>query len=677
MSSSGDGSPPQALLTLPGRGTAPGRACGPLVRNRPDLGPDAAAGAILVAERASPEDVGRIRAASGTLTLGGAPLSHVSLLSREMGKASVALEPAVARLVTGEPGLLELRDPSVDASLTLMPGEIVLLDGDSGTLAVPGGHDPERRRRARRAWHALTRIAAANDEPDPAPLVALLTEAGNGTDAGLLSFVLEAALVYRAVPPGASARGLVRALAGAGTAAAVRAASAELSGRLVAAARERAERLEELLRHAADLDELERLEREFAHRTGVEREALEDLGAAVGEADAAIARVRGEADRRRDAFREEIREQIERALTLPDATLRPRAGVLFRLLHRGRRLNVGRQVEALEAKAHRLVEQERRRAGGALTLPLRFDGVPPRSLVGAKAHGLYRSRAVLPGGCAVPEGFVITTAAYRVQTLGEAGERLRQAAADEDPVRASRRARAAFVSAPLHEGTETEIVERLDRLAGARLAVRSSSTVEDGKVGSFAGYFDTYLGVLDAEELIERVRTAWGSLWDPRALALMAEGGLSPLDAAQAVLVQRMVGTRAAGVMFSRDPGGRPDTLLVNAAWGLGEGISQGDIDGDLYRVRRSDGETLRTEPSSGTTQIVLDPERTGTLEVELPRPRLGRPCLTAADLARLAELARALEDATGRRQDVEFGIDDEGVLWVFQVRRVSPEPGR
>jgi pyruvate,water dikinase len=351
--------------------------------------------------------------------------------------------------------------------------------------------------------------------------------------------------------------------------------------------------------------------------------------------------------------------------------------MLFSLLHRGRRLQVGRQLEALQAKAERLVEEERQRAGGGLTLPLDYEGTPERSLVGGKAFGLYQAAPVLPEGCRIPEGFVITTAAYRIHSTGDPGNRLREAAADADTARASRRARAALVAAPLPEAVSTEVLERLAPLAGSRLAVRSSSTVEDGRLGSFAGLFDTYLGVLGAEELLGRIRWAWGSLWSARALGMMRDTDLSPVDAGQAVMVQRMINTRAAGVMFSRDPAGTPDTVLVNAAWGLGEGVSRGDVDGDLYRVRRSTGEVVSTEVSSGTTQIVLDPERTGTLEVELPRPRRGRPCLPPDDLARLAGLARALDEATGRRQDVEFGIDDEGRLWVFQVRRISPEAAR
>src|SRR5512134_4037303 len=93
------------FLAIPGRPTSPGLACGPLRRNRIDLAPGEVEGAILVAERAVPDDVGRILSAAGTLSLSGAVLSHVSLLSREFGKPSIAFGTAArVRLIPGASG---------------------------------------------------------------------------------------------------------------------------------------------------------------------------------------------------------------------------------------------------------------------------------------------------------------------------------------------------------------------------------------------------------------------------------------------------------------------------------------------------------------------------------------------------------------------------------------------
>ena len=164
---------------------------------------------------------------------------------------------------------------------------------------------------------------------------------------------------------------------------------------------------------------------------------------------------------------------------------------------------------------------------------------------------------------------------------------------------------------------------------------------------------------------------AWSSLWNHRAIRMLTAQGHALTSAVQAVLVQEMIETRCAGVLFSRDPSGKPDTILINAAWGLGEGISQGEVDGDLYWVRRSTGELIGSDTGRVENMIVLDPYRTGTVEGEVPEARRGRPCLDETELRRLAELARSLENATGRGQDVEFGFTEQGDLMVFQVRRV------
>jgi len=125
--------------------------------------------------------------------------------------------------------------------------------------------------------------------------------------------------------------------------------------------------------------------------------------------------------------------------------------------------------------------------------------------------------------------------------------------------------------------------------------------------------------------------------------------------------------------LFSRDPSGRPDTMLINATWGLGEAIAQGELAGDLFWVRRSTGELIACETSRAAHRIELAPQGMGTIEVPLTPEQHGRPCLTAPELAEIAALARALEDVTGRAQDIEFGFDHAGCLVVFQLRRIVP----
>jgi pyruvate,water dikinase len=325
------------------------------------------------------------------------------------------------------------------------------------------------------------------------------------------------------------------------------------------------------------------------------------------------------------------------------------------------------------------VAEARVRAGDHVTVALEPTDPPyDVGLVGGKAAGLFGAFPVLPTGCRIAPGFIVTTVAYRLHLLGETEDRLRDAVrGQDDDVAIERRARAAILAAEIPDEVEEQVRREVIALGEVPLAVRSSASVEDGPSGSLAGQFDTWLGVRGPEAVLDRLRWCWASLWNARALRTLAAAGRSPLDAAQAVLIQPVVRTRAAGVLISRDPSGRPDTLLVNAAWGLGEGVSQGETPGDLYWVRRSDGTEIASDPSDAGVRVVLDPDRPGTVEERLPPALTGRPCLDADDLVRLAAVARALEGAAGRAQDVEFGFDRDGSLVVFQVRRLVASPPR
>jgi len=366
--------------------------------------------------------------------------------------------------------------------------------------------------------------------------------------------------------------------------------------------------------------------------------------------------------------------EVNRALVLPEGLLRARLGGLFRLLRRARAANLDPEdVNRLQRRLAVQLADERARAGTHLVVPLVSGAPRERALVGGKAHALIEVREAAPEGCRVPRGFVVTSAAYRLHLLGETGEKLRLAADAADENAVSRKARAALLSGDVPDEVREAIKTAYEALGAHRFAVRSSATIEDGPLGSLAGLFDTYLGVTGFPELLDRIRWAWASLWNARAISALTSMGLSPLRASQAVIVQEMIETRVAGVLLSRDPSGRADTLLINAAWGLGEGISQGELAGDLFWVRRSTGELVASETGRAAHRIELSPQGMGTVEVPLSPEQQGRPCLTAVELARVAALARALEEVTGRAQDVEFGFDHEGGLVVFQMRRIVP----
>jgi pyruvate,water dikinase len=427
----------------------------------------------------------------------------------------------------------------------------------------------------------------------------------------------------------------------------------------------------------SDVDDLEELQRAMRGlEQGLERDLhlLDDLGGDPDRLEGDLEQVLLAAAGRREALEERIRRDVAQAALLPDEVLRSRLGGLFRLLRRARTSGVrSADVDRLHGRLAGQLAEERARAGTHLVLPLAPGSRNERALVGGKAAGLLEILGALPPGARVPAGFVVTSAAYRLHLLGEIGEKLRLATEARDDAAVSRKARAAMLAGEVPDEIAAAIAESFGTLPAPRLAVRSSATIEDGPIGSLAGLFDTYLGVRGLPDLIDRVRWIWASLWNARALAALAASGLSPLRAGQAVLVQEMVETTSAGVLFSRDPEGRPDTFLVNSTWGLGEGISQGEVSGDLFWVRKSTGEILASDAGTATTRLALDPHGMGTVEIPLEADLRSRRSLNSDQLHRLAALARTLEDVTGRAQDVEFGFDAAEGLVVFQMRRIVP----
>ncbi len=263
--------------------------------------------------------------------------------------------------------------------------------------------------------------------------------------------------------------------------------------------------------------------------------------------------------------------------------------------------------------------------------------------VGPKAAHL----GALAAGHAVPPGFCVTAHAFRAHRHGgQPSAELRTAVTD------------AYV----------RLVQGDDQ--GGYVAVRSSAVDEDGAEASFAGQHDTALNVRGAEAVLAAVEATWASLRSETALAYRREHALSEDDLALAVLVQRMVWADAAGVAFSVDPiGGDDDTIVVTAAWGLGESVVAGTVTADTWRLAKDDLRVL--EATVGDKERMVIPAEDGTREVSVPRFLRGRPALDDAQLRAVSELTRTLERERGWPVDLEFAWRDDR-LALLQCRPVT-----
>lgn len=189
-------------------------------------------------------------------------------------------------------------------------------------------------------------------------------------------------------------------------------------------------------------------------------------------------------------------------------------------------------------------------------------------------------------GLPTPGGFVLGADAYfhQLETLGlvEAAEQ-----AVSLPFMESRgpiaEVRIGLFSEPIAADIEAELLDAYRALTaetGMRLAVRSSSLMEDTEGSSFAGQFQTFLGIEGEEDFLTAVRACWGALWSPQAMRYMQDKKISAIDTAMSVLVQPLIEAEASGGGLSQTADGG---MSVSATWGLGEALAQGEVVPDRY----------------------------------------------------------------------------------------------
>jgi len=301
---------------------------------------------------------------------------------------------------------------------------------------------------------------------------------------------------------------------------------------------------------------------------------------------------------------------------------------------------------------------------------VRADHAP---LVGGKAlrlGELYRA------GLRVPAGFVITTAAYRAFIKANGLDRILEemlAGLDWDSPQLAERVGPVQELIRQHPmpPVVADAIAAAYREMGAPVAVRSSATVEDLPEASFAGQYDTHLNLLTPEEVLDRVKACWASLWNARALAYRHRHGLSPLKAAMAVVVQRQVPAEVSGVLFTLNPStGREEEMLVEASWGLGEAIVSGRVTPDRF-VMDAWNEEVRSREVSDKQIMVVPDHPSGVKEVPVPEEKRALPSLTDEQLLHLAELGYRVQEIYGTPQDIEWALH-QGVFYVLQTRPLT-----
>jgi phosphohistidine swiveling domain-containing protein len=310
-----------------------------------------------------------------------------------------------------------------------------------------------------------------------------------------------------------------------------------------------------------------------------------------------------------------------------------------------------------------------------LVLALDLLGPDMLPTAGGKAANLGE---LLRAGLPVPDGFCLTTHAYRCAMapagLEDVHSALAACAPDDLPALAAQAAKArGLVLAAGIPAVIADAVRAAYAALGpdAAVAVRSSATAEDLAFASFAGQQDTFLNVVGVEAVLAAVSQCWASLWTDRAVAYRAVQGIGPSTVSLAVVVQRMVDAAVAGVLFTANPvTGRRHEAVIDASPGLGEAVVSGAVNPDHFVVDGAAGTVL--ERRTGDKGILIRPLPGGGTE-RVDRPDAGfQPCLDDAQLAALALLGRRAELHFGSPQDLEWAIDGGGRPWLTQSRPIT-----
>jgi pyruvate,water dikinase len=304
-------------------------------------------------------------------------------------------------------------------------------------------------------------------------------------------------------------------------------------------------------------------------------------------------------------------------------------------------------------------------------IPLRDADAATADRVGQKAATLA---ALHRAGLPVPDGICLAADAYlRQMRLAGLLETATQVAGAEPPAarRLALRIRLELARVPLDpalHGAIERVWTQLGAMADARLAVRSSALCEDGATASYAGQFETFLGVADPADLETAVRACWASLWSTRALRYARAHGMDPAQSAMAVLVQRMVDAEAAGGAFSLTP---DDRIVLTGAWGLGSAIAQGEVVPDRYLLRR---DASLAEVAPGRKEHEISVAGGGPHWRAVPRARVEARCLTDAEAEALGRLVLGAEAAIGSAVEIEWAKGADG-FWIVQARPLRVVP--
>lgn len=280
----------------------------------------------------------------------------------------------------------------------------------------------------------------------------------------------------------------------------------------------------------------------------------------------------------------------------------------------------------------------------------------------------------------VPNGFIVTATAYHNFLRSTKLDKQIKAILDNSDTakievlqQISLQIKKLILSADIPEDLAHKIRSYYGRLSGLRdkyVAIRSSATAEDLPEASFAGQQATYLNIKGASDVVEHVKKCWASLFETRAIFYRQEHKFDHLKVGIAVPVQIMVESEVSGVMFTIDPVlSDKSKIIIEAVWGLGEMIVQGQATPDHYEIAKSDFKILDKKIS--TQKNRLSRHGSITSKVDVPLKLQSSQKIPDKVIVEVAKLGKKLEEHYFFPQDIEWAFT-KGKVYITQTRPIT-----
>ena len=304
-----------------------------------------------------------------------------------------------------------------------------------------------------------------------------------------------------------------------------------------------------------------------------------------------------------------------------------------------------------------------------LIVPLSSAEAADAVRFGPKAANLA---ALGHAGLPVPGGFAVDAQAYRVQLEALGLTESARAAFSSEDMEARRhvlRIKLALLEEPIAEQIAVALQAAWQdlRVDDARVVVRSSALVEDRFGSSFAGQFESFLGLDNVNDYRTAIRACWTALWSTHALRYMATHDLDPADTAMGLIIQPLVDAQASGGGMSQTAEGN---MLLSATWGLGSAIAQGEVVPDRYILDR-DGALMETASGRKYHRVGCEHE-SQSVDLSL----VSKLCLNPAQAAELGRMLLRAETVIGGPTEIEWALDDQG-LKLLQARPLHMQPAQ